>query len=158
MELKTSKEDKLTGMGALGGMIILFLSILLPPPWETSSEVYIRLLCMSIPWFFFIFVIAPKIMSDDERPNFWDSGEGISKEKIMTLIELLTKMESMRRSTKDPVVLALIKKTEQRYYAINELTKKGKITLQQSLDDQLEILREGNALMSILEEETQQWK
>ena len=87
-----------------------------------------------------------------EPPNFWDSGEGISKEKIMTLIELLMEMESTRRSSKDPVILALIKKTEQKCYAVDRLTWKGEITLQQSTDDQIEILREGHALISILED------
>lgn len=146
------KKDKLGAIGALGGIIILFLSIWLPPPWETSSEVYRRLLYMGVPWFLFIFGVAPRLVLEKEPPNLWDSGEGLDQEKRKKMVELLTEMGSIRNSTKDPVVLALIEKTERKYNPIFGMAYRGEITLQRCLDDCFEILEESHALMGILQE------
>ncbi len=146
------KEDKLRAIGALGGIVIVFLSILLTPPLEIPAGVYMRMLYMGVIWFFFMFGIAPKLVKDREPPNYRYSGEGISREKLMTVVELFKELGLAHRSTKDPVVLALIKKTERKCSQITEMVRKGEITVQQCLDDWLGTLREGHALMGMLEE------
>lgn len=83
-------------------------------------------------------------------PNYWDSGERLSKEKLKVLLELIVEMGSTRKFTRDPVVLALIKKTKRKHVLIGEMARRGEITLQQTVDDWLELYRENHALMTIL--------
>lgn len=150
--MRMRKEDKISAIGALGGIVICFLSILLTPPLEIPSGVYKRLVCMGIAWAIFTFGLAPKIVRPRGSPNYRDSGEPVSKEKLLSVVERMTEMGLTQMSTKDPVILALIEKTDRKIFRITEMTWKGEITLQQSLDDQFEIFEESHALMGILQE------
>lgn len=85
-----------------------------------------------------------------EPPNYRDSGEPISKKKLLLVVETLTEMGLIQISSEDPVVLALIEKTRRKIHRIAEMSRKGEITLQQSLDEKFEVLNESQAFMTIL--------